>query len=360
MDIYTKKLRELKRKTRNRDIKIKINLFLLAIRLKNVREACERRGFSRTFYYKWWNRLRKSNFKLEALDEESRRPRKSPNKIKRCYEEWIIQLGKYGEGARRIEAFLAKRNIDISHTTINHVLNHRKKQKKKRSRRLKAHRRRYELPIPGLRLQLDVKYVPDPIAGERAYNYVAIDECTRWRFAWAYNALNEHSTVDFLDRLIAICPFPIFCIQTDHGFEFTYDLNPHHHVREHYMDTWCNEHGIRHRLIPPGEKELNGKVERSHRIDMQYFYWRANHNSLAIFNKDQKAWLHYYNTERMHGGLNYLTPNEKILERMLELGRESVRDEWQFFKLRFLKERTNIAKRLRQKLGRLKKFKLAA
>ena len=98
MDIYTKKLKELKRKTRDRNIKIKINLFLLAIRLKNVREACERRGFSRTFYYKWWNRLKKSNFKLEALDEKSRRPKRSPNKIKRCYEEWILQLGKYGEG----------------------------------------------------------------------------------------------------------------------------------------------------------------------------------------------------------------------------------------------------------------------
>src|SRR5579864_8025768 len=79
----------------------------------------------------------------------------------------------------------------------------------------------------------------------------------------------------FLEMAMRVCPFPMACIQTDNGQEFTYRLNPIAQHIEHPVDIWCKEKNIRHRLIPPGVKELNGKVERSHRIDMQYFYWKA-------------------------------------------------------------------------------------
>jgi hypothetical protein len=84
---------------------------------------------------------------------------------------------------------------------ICHILNGRKKGKRRREKFLNPHRRRYELVIPGQRFQLDVKYVPELVDGKRAYNFVAVDECSRWRFAWAYDALNEQCTYDFLGKL---------------------------------------------------------------------------------------------------------------------------------------------------------------
>jgi transposase len=193
------------RGTRDREIRVKLELFCLALRLGNVSEACTRRGFSRRFYYRWWKRFRKSGYELRALRECSRCPRRQPGRIPRRIE-WRIRwyAGQYKLGSRMIEALLARQGIRVSRSTICHVLRGRRRYRRvRRTERLKAHRRRYELPIPGLRLQLDVKYVPEPIEGERAFCYVAIDECTRWRYVEAVRHIHAEATVAFLERLKA-------------------------------------------------------------------------------------------------------------------------------------------------------------
>lgn len=348
MKKYSQKIKDLKKKTRDREIKIKLNLFLLAIKLKSVTEACERRGFSRSFYYKWWNRMLKSKFKLESLAEKSRRPKNSPNITPKKIEKRIKKISRKGYGGRMISGLFYREGKKISSSTICHILNDRKKVKKKRRQKLKAHRKRYELPIPGQRLQLDVKYVPKLVAGQKLYNYVIVDECTRWRFAKSYIALNEHITLDFLNRVKEEIPFPIRSIQTDNGFEFTYKLIPNV-TKEHLMDKWCRTYGIIHRLIPPGEKELNGKVERSHRIDEQYFFWRMPTASIKAYERSHSEWMKIYNYERPHGGLIYKTPMEKLNERIENLANEAVDEKLLAFKLNFLKHAPNmLLKRDRQ------------
>jgi len=101
MNLY-RKIKSLKRSTRNRDVRIKLGLFLLAIELESVSEACERRGFSRRFYYKWWNRLKKSGFKLSSLNEKSRRPKKSPRRTPANIEAKIYRLKRRKVGSRMI------------------------------------------------------------------------------------------------------------------------------------------------------------------------------------------------------------------------------------------------------------------
>jgi transposase InsO family protein len=259
-----------------------------------------------------------------------------------------------------VQAIMAREGLRVSRTTICHVFNGRRKSKKRKKKILNPHRKRYELAIPGQRLQVDVKYVPEFVEGRRAYSYVAVDECTRWRFAFSYLNLEEAATCDFLERLKRECPFPIHTIQTDNGFEFTSKYHPTAPDREHPMDTWCKQNGIRHRLIPPGAKELNGKVERSHRIDEQYFYHRAPTDTLENLNSHQKRWIDFYNENRLHGGLGYQTPNEKLLERLqtlknqtpnLESGLEQIR-------LKFLEEtpkKMAEQNQERQRLTRIRK-----
>jgi len=237
-----------------------------------------------------------------------------------------------------IEALLSREKTPVSQSTISHVLRGRKKSTRKKKRSFNPHRKRYELVIPGQRLQIDVKYVPEPVAGQRAYAYVAVDECTRWRFAWAYPMLNEHATEDFLDRLKAACPFPIHKIQTDRGFEFSFSRYADENPREHKLTTWCRENDVFHRLLPAGAKELNGKVERSHRIDEQYFYWKAPTDNLNHFNAELGAWLEFYHRQRPHGGLGYKTPWEKLCERIIELKTEVLSDELETMRLQFIEQ----------------------
>jgi transposase InsO family protein len=312
---------------RDPEVRIKLNLFLLALKLGNVSEACARFGVTRQFYYRWWSRFERSGLTLASLIPESRRPKKSPGKTDERTERAIQYYRSRKHGSRLTQAYL-KRTLGSSpsRTTICHVMNGRKKVKRGKRARLKLHQKRYELPVPGLRLQMDVKYVPCLIDAQKAYTYVAIDECTRWRFARAYTSLDEGTTVLFLHALLKACPFPIACIQTDNGQEFTYRLNPLCQHIEHKMDTWCRSQGILHRLIPPGVKELNGKVERSHRIDMQYFYWRAPTHDLAKFNQELARWIWNYNADRPHGGIDYLTPLEKLAERRQALANTRLED----------------------------------
>src|SRR5271165_449202 len=153
--------RELRRKARgcrDRDVRIKVELICLALKLGNVSAACRRMGFSRKFYYRWWRRLKRAKFELCGLDERSRRPKRSPNQISAKYEQAIGWYARHQYGARMIEALLKREGITVSRSTICHVLNKRRAPKKTRRERLKKHRKRYELVIPGQRLQLDVKY----------------------------------------------------------------------------------------------------------------------------------------------------------------------------------------------------------
>lgn len=335
-----RKLKEKARVCRDREVRQKLELILLGMRLGNVSEACARRGFSRKFYYKWLGRLKRGHWNLNALREFSRRPKRSPGRISQRKEARIRFYQEHHYGSRMTKAMMGREGTKVSTTTICHVFNRRRKPTKKKKKNLNPHRKRYELVVPGQRLQLDVKYVPEFVDGVRAYNYVAVDECTRWRFAYAYSELNEHMTYDFLEKLREKCPFPIHTIQTDNGFEFTFKLNPQAEAREHLMDTWCAQNTIRHRLIPPGAKELNGKVERSHRIDEQYFYHRAPTDTLENLNQHQTRWLEFYNTKRLHGGLGYQTPDEKLLERIATLRNENQKfdSELEKIRIKFLHE----------------------
>lgn len=336
-----KKIQKLKRKTRNREIRIKLELFILGLRLKNVSEACRRRGFGRTFYHKWWRKLKRSNFNLASLQEHSRRPKKSPNKTTIYWENKMHNLKNKGYGSLMIKAILKRQNdVDFSSSTINHIITGRKKDRAKTKKsKLNTRTRRYELFVPGERLQMDVKYVPKLINGQRVFAYVVVDECTRWRFVRVMPELNSHMTIEFLNSLMEEVPFPIQCIQTDNGHEFTNKYLGGNGV--HLMDEWCYEQNIVHKLIPPGAKELNGKVERSHRIDEQYFYWRASCSSIYKLNEEFEEWIHFYNTEKPHQSLIWLTPKEKLAERLKNLPFECYKEATELARLDFLMKAPN-------------------
>ena len=102
-------------------------------------------------------------------------------------------------------------------------------------------------------------------------------------------------------------PFRVELIQTDNGAEFQAAF--HWHV---------TDRGIRHVYIKPATPRLNGKVERSHRIDDEEFYRQLNGivvDNTELFNQRLQEWEHFYNFDRPHGGLGGQTPYERLRER---------------------------------------------
>ena len=92
-----------------------------------------------------------------------------------------------------------------------------------------------------------------PIHGDRRY--------TRIRVLKVYDACNQGTAIRFVDEVLRRLPFRVLVIQTDNGAEF----QSHFHWHLKALD-------IRHVYIQPRTPHLNGKVERSHRIDDQGFY----------------------------------------------------------------------------------------
>jgi hypothetical protein len=76
-----KKLMHQLKRCRDRDVRIRAEVILCALKLGNVELACKRLGFGRSFYYKWWRRLVAGKFRLRALQDRSRRPETSPRSV---------------------------------------------------------------------------------------------------------------------------------------------------------------------------------------------------------------------------------------------------------------------------------------
>ena len=74
---------------------------------------------------------------------------------------------------------------------------------------------------------------------------------------------------------------------------------------------------IRYVYIRPRTPRLNGKVERSHRVDDQEFCQLLDQNGISddihLFNEKLRDWEDYYNNHRPHGGLKGQTRYERVL-----------------------------------------------
>jgi transposase InsO family protein len=220
----------------------------------------------------------------------------------------------YHFGPAKIAMYLKRyHDIQISHSGVWRVLKRLDLNRLPASQRHKRHDRRwkrYEKPLPGHRVQLDVKFIaPLPGASSRRkhYQFTAIDDCTRLRVLRIYPQLNQKTAIQFADYVLERLPFRVEVIQTDNGAEFQSQF--HYHLLDR---------GIGHHYIKPRTPRLNGKVERSHRIDAEEFYQLLDGvviDDTKVFNDKLREWENFYNYHRPHGALGGQTPYERLKQR---------------------------------------------
>ena len=172
---------------------------------------------------------------------------------------------------------------------------------------------------PGQRVQVDVKVVPlaciVPNADglqERFYQYTAIDEYSRFRFIMAFKEQSTYSSVQFLNALIKAFPFKIECIQTDNGLEFIKSFDERKKGKFSLFEARLKELGITHKLIRPFTPRHNGKVERSHRKDNEYFY--ATHKFYSFEDFSKQLAVHLKRNSFPMRPLAWKSPKQYILD----------------------------------------------
>lgn len=179
-----------------------------------------------------------------------------------------------------------------------------------------------QMKYPGQRVQIDVKYVPKSClvgqaieeAGENGgyfYQYTFLDEYSRFRYLEAFQEHSSYSSAEFIKHCVKKFPYAIECVQTYNGPEFTNRLIAGQATHQTLFEKTLAQLGIRHKLIRPYTPRHNGKVERSHRKDNEYFYASHKFYSFLDFQKQLAVRQRQYNTFPMRP-LNWRSPKQTL------------------------------------------------
>ena len=290
---------------------------------KNGKSAASRMyGVSLSSVKRWCNRYDGTDW--HSLVERSRRPHHNPNrhtkkeerKIKKAFEKCYERYGWYG-----VYEELKRKGYKRSFSGMVYAAKRMGLKEKRTKKSPRKQARRYpELLMPGEKVQIDVKEVPynclrgDALKyGRRFYQWTAIDECTRYRFVYAFEEHTPENTVKFLKMLLKEFPFKTQKIQTDNGTEFTYKYISDNEISP--LDKVPQALKIPHILIPPRTPWHNGKVERSHRNDQRYFYNWETFKTLDELNEKLKKHLEWSNNKIMRT-LGMKSPVQLLAEKL--------------------------------------------
>lgn len=282
---------------------------------KNAASTCRYYGISRKTFYKWLQRYNESG--EMGLADRSKRPVISPRATSKEVVSKVLYLRQtYHFGAGRVVNYLKRyHQISISSSTVQSILKkhdlNRLPGNKKKYERSNVQWKRYEKQQPGHRIQVDVKFLERiPGQNKRLYQFTAIDDCTRIRVLKIYDRCNQKTAIAFMTDVINKLPFRILVVQTDNGSEFQSNFH-----------WFLEDKEIQHVYIKPRTPRLNGKVERSHRIDDQEFYQLLESEKkltcIQQYNQKLKEWEDYYNFDRPHGALDGQTPYERLKQKKM-------------------------------------------
>ena len=286
-------------------------IFNKQVKLVDVAKVCP---YGKRSLERWLENYRQ--YGEQGLEQKSTRPKSNPRETPIRIKERIIELRKKKKRcALKLSWDLKEEGINIHYQTIQKIIKKEGLTRRYRTRKIKFNYVRIPLR-KGELVEVDVKWVPDRIKGQRYYQFTAIDCSTRWRYLKAYDDASTFSAIKFLKKLVRVANFKIRAVKTDNGSCFTNRYTGYYKSdlpfpRPHAFDKACRENNIVHYLIDPGKPQQNSFVERSHRTDQEKFYEQIKFKSFEELGYKLRLWNREYNDTK-HCGLDGKTPNEML------------------------------------------------
>ena len=154
---------------------------------------------------------------------------------------------------------------------------------------------RPEAVRPGDLIQIDTVHL-GPADADRLYVYALIDVFSRWAWAKVSLRINTHCSLRFVREALKVSGFSFSMLQSDHGSEFS---------------SWFTEQvgvlGLAHRHSRVRKPSDNGYVERFIRT-LQEECLSKIPQTFRAYQREIPEYMHYYNNERLHLGLQLTTP----------------------------------------------------
>jgi transposase InsO family protein len=266
-----------------------------------VRKVAKHMGFNPSTVSRWCKHPLATGWSV--IPTKSSRPKGHPHTLKKEIIESIInkRIGRRRCG-QHIYHELKREGVKVSLSSVQRTLDRLGLLKKKSPwKRPHDYTERPEVTYSGALIQVDTIHILLP-NGERLYIYTLIDLYSRFAYAEVTEKISAQASVEFVRTAQKASPFKFDMIQTDHGSEFS---------------TWFT-HGLKTRKISHRHSRVrqsndNAHVERFNRTIQEECLDRTA-NTLENFKIEIPLYLKYYNTERIHMGINYLTPQE-VLQR---------------------------------------------
>jgi transposase InsO family protein len=281
-----------------------------------VKEICEAYNVSRKDIQKYYNRWIQSRKNIESLIPRKRGPRAGTTKLLSKKEERIIIKIKRKLETNEHELFhllKGKFNIHPSVSTIYRTFKRYPLNKKQKKKIL-----RYEKKYPGEMGHSDLHQISKSFMKDKKRRYVfgLIDDCTRLCFVKVIpDSKAKTVTKAFYEGCKWFDAHGIHfdSLMTDNGTEFTTPINKKYR-ENHTFEIMLNIFNIKHVYTKVYRPQTNGKIER---------FWRTLEDKcLSLLNPNLtdteltlnlKAFMYHYNYQRIHSGLKYITPLDKLI-----------------------------------------------
>ena len=259
---------------------------------KSISEVARYFGYSKSTISKWNKKVPISGAWI--IPTRSSRPHHHPRELKDDVVEKIIEYKRrYNRCSDVVHQHLLNDGITVSLNSVKRKLDQAGLIKKRSPwKRLHLSIERPEALKPGDLVMVDTIHLMES-ERKRIYVYTLIDVYSRWCFAWATDRIGAGRSVEFLKRAEAMAEFKFNCIQSDNGSEFS----------QHFSKRIK----ILHRHSRVRKPNDNSYLERFNRTLQEECLNKLPIN-VRIFNRALPVYLDYYNTERLHMGINFKTP----------------------------------------------------
>ncbi len=269
---------------------------MVRLERKSIRQVARYFGFNPSTVSRWVRSAPMAG--CWKISTRSSQPHHHPAELKMEIVDRIAEIREKtgGRCAEVVHRMLIREGMKVSLSSVKRTLDRKGLTKKKHPRK-KYYRsgKRPDAGCAGDLVQIDTIHLMEN-PGKRIYIYTLLDVRSRWAYAEAAEKISAVKSVQFVKNAQNQAPFVFRHLQSDHGPEFSRKFTERVRI--------CHRHS---RVRKPND---NAHLERFNRTIQAELIRKLV--GFGQIRKKLPGYLKYYNEERLHLGLDLMTPMESV------------------------------------------------
>jgi putative transposase len=175
-------------------------------------------------------------------------------------------------------------------------------------------------------LEFDIKYMY--VAGKRSNVQVLtiLDVYSRWNLGHYINwSIKSQDVIALFDAIFKEYDMPQkFIVRNDNGSQFEADI----------VQQYLRNKGITQEFTKPATPQQNAHIESYHSIVESAVCRRMEFEDLTDVKTKMNNFKDFYNYERIHGGIGYISPYKLLLQKGTDMKASSIEKSNVFFQFK--------------------------